>query len=692
MYKIEQIKKLFKDPLFILGLFLRLLLLACLLPKAAADWYVPFMNASTQAFIHHFSLDPWHSAIQAGCSFLAFPYGYVMWLAFLPLCVLATLFGISLWYGYGLTLLIADFALLLTLQRLLKVSQTALLTFYWLSPIVLFATYWLGLNDLIPVCLLCLSLLQIKQQKVFWAGILCGAAVSAKLSMILALPFFFIYLFRNKNFRIFLKPYLTGLLSTLALLELPFLFSHDGLLMLSSNPEMHKIYDMVITIGQNVTLYLLPMAYLLITYLAWRIRRISFDLFFVLLGIAFFLVLLLTPASPGWFLWIIPLLVFYQAMSGKTATLLVGGFSLLYIALNIFIMPNPLFFKHPLNFSIVLTIVNSTHLPIYGLLQTILFTFGLILILRIWRETIHKNNYFRLSRRPFIIGIAGDSGAGKDTLVSSLIDLFGSHSVTSLSGDDYHLWDRHKPMWQVMTHLNPMANDLEKFAQDLLSLADGKSIQARHYDHHDGKKGKPRRIESNDFIFASGLHALYLPLLRNTYDLSIYLDMDESLRHYLKIQRDVHERRHSLEKVLESIKNRQADSDAFIRPQAASADLVLSLQAVHPRLLLENKQSTLRLKLIVRARHGMHENSLARVLIGICGLHVDMNLKGNSSEVELMIEGDISADGVALAAQKLLPEMKALLDVNPIWKDGIQGLIQLIVLSHIHQALGRRLL
>ena len=660
-------KELNKNPLFILGLFLRLCLLAFILPKAAADWYIPFMDAS----LHHFSLDPWHNAIQAGVSALSFPYGYIMWLIFLPLCALSAALGIALSWGYGLTLLTADFALLLTLKRLLKVSNNTLLAFYWLSPIVLFATYWLGLNDLIPVCLLCLSLLQIKHQKALVAGLLCGAAVSAKLSMILALPFFFIYLFQNKNLRIFLKPYLIGLFIALMILALPFLYSHDGLIMLLNNPEMHKIYDMAIPVGQQVILYLLPMAYLLTTYLAWRIRRISFDLFFVLLGIAFFLVLLLSPASPGWFLWVMPLFIFYQAMSGRTAAILIAGFSILYILVNTIIMP----------------------FPLNGLLQTILFTFGIILIMRIWREAVRKNNYFRLSRRPFIVGVAGDSGAGKDTLVASLVELFGTHSVATVSGDDYHFWDRHKPMWQVMTHLNPMANDLEKFAQDILDLADGKNIQARHYDHHDGKKSKPRRIKTNDFIIASGLHALYLPLLRETYDLRIYLDMDESLRHYLKIQRDVHERGHSLEKVLASIEKREADSAAFIRPQAESADLVLSLQAIHPRLLQENRKTeSLHLKLIVRARHGMHENSLVRVLVGICGLHVDINLNGNNAEIELIIEGDTSAEDIALAAEKLLPEMTTLLDVKPIWKDGIQGLIQLIVLSHIHQALGKRLL
>ena len=47
-----------------------------------------------------------------------------------------------------------------------------------------------------------------------------------------------------------------------------------------------------------------------------------------------------------------------------------------------------------------------------------------------------------MTRRPFVIGISGDSGSGKDTFANSIEGLFGKHSVTKLSGDDYHLWDR----------------------------------------------------------------------------------------------------------------------------------------------------------------------------------------------------------------------------------------------------------
>ena len=58
------------------------------------------------------------------------------------------------------------------------------------------------------------------------------------------------------------------------------------------------------------------------------------------------------------------------------------------------------------------------------------------------------------------------------------------------------------------------------------------------YNHASSKMSRPIKIKSNDFIIASGLHALYLPILRDSCSLKIFLDMDEDLRKHFKIHRD----------------------------------------------------------------------------------------------------------------------------------------------------------
>jgi uridine kinase len=328
---------------------------------------------------------------------------------------------------------------------------------------------------------------------------------------------------------------------------------------------------------------------------------------------------------------------------------------------------------------------------INSLIHTALVAAGIVLAIRIWRETIVRNDYFRLSRKPFVIGIAGDSGSGKDTFSNAITGLFGNHSVASISGDDYHLWDRQQPMWQVMTHINPAANDLESFAKNLVTLTDGKSIQANHYDHGTGKMSKPFTIRSNDLIIASGLHALYLPILRECYDLSIYLDTDETLRSFFKVQRDVSKRGYTIERVLESLAKRKPDSDKFIKPQAVFADLIMSVRPIHGSVLgTANETNPPRLKLVIQSRHGFNELTLKRILIGVCGLHVDMVTKTDVSEVELSIEGEANSEDIELAAQLICPQIFEFLDLKPKWQNGVLGLMQLVTLSHINQALTRR--
>jgi hypothetical protein len=118
---------------------------------------------------------------------------------------------------------------------------------------------------------------------------------------------------------------------------------------------------------------------------------------------------------------------------------------------------------------------------------------------------------------------------------------------------------------------------------------------------------------------------------------------------------------------------------------------VLSIHPIHPRLLedLDYKQ-TPPLKLIVKTRHGLNEIALNRVLVGVCGLHVDIEVNSDSSMVELTIEGETSPEDIALAAKMTCPRILEFLDIQPEWQDGILGLMQLITLSHINQALTKR--
>lgn len=677
--------KIIKDPLFIVGLLLRLTLIPIALTSIPlTDWYAPFLLAGTGSI-----LDPWTNWVSSGNTLIAFPYGYAMWVILLPGALICELFNMSVGLGYCASLLVIDLGMLFTLNRLFPaINSRRLLLAYWLSPILLIATYVLGLNDLIPIFILVLALYAIQQRFFIWAGCLLAIAISAKLSMLLALPFFGIYFIHNKVVRHHFSSFILSLLTVMAITIGPFIASAGAVLMLFGNPEIPKLYQFALPINTSTYIYLAPLAYTISVYTAWSIKRMNFDLFQATLGIGFIAIVLLTPASAGWFIWTLPLLVYYQAVGSRKALLLCGLFSALFAIINLFPAES---LEHLLSqYSGGINLVSK----ISSLLHSLLLATGFILVALIWKNTIANNAYFTFSRKPFALGIAGDSGSGKDTLSLAIEKLFGSHSVVTLSGDDYHLWDRQKPLWQVITHLNPLANDLEGFSNALVDLTLGKSIQSRNYDHQSGKLSSSSVKKSNDIIIASGLHTLHLPILRDCLDLKIFLDIHEGLRRQLKIIRDTQVRGHSQDKVLESLEKRASDSERFIKPQIEYADLIFSLQPVlsteHLQETTEAKQ--IKLRLDVQSKIGLNSYDLTRILIGICGLHVNQGWNQTTKAIELSIEGDVTAEDISLAVSILCPRISEFLYVTPKWESGSLGLMQLITLIHIDKLLTRRYL
>ena len=44
--------------------------------------------------------------------------------------------------------------------------------------------------------------------------------------------------------------------------------------------------------------------------------------------------------------------------------------------------------------------------------------------------------------RPVIVGVVGDSAAGKTTITRGLVRALGDENVTHIAADDYHRYDR----------------------------------------------------------------------------------------------------------------------------------------------------------------------------------------------------------------------------------------------------------
>jgi energy-coupling factor transporter ATP-binding protein EcfA2 len=96
-----------------------------------------------------------------------------------------------------------------------------------------------------------------------------------------------------------------------------------------------------------------------------------------------------------------------------------------------------------------------------------------------------------MNHRPIILGIVGDSGAGKTTLTRGIGQILGEENITVIGTDDYHRYDRSQRAEIGITALHPDCNYLDIMQQHLMLLRTGQSILKPIYNHHTGTFDPP---------------------------------------------------------------------------------------------------------------------------------------------------------------------------------------------------------
>jgi uridine kinase len=671
------LKALLTDPLFAAGLFLRLAAVSLLTPYAQEAWFIPFIRN----FLDHPDFDPWTS--YAGISLPGFPYGPVMFAGLLPFAGIGALSASFLpvnaaAFTVKAGILSADFAFLLVMLRFFPRNRRNVLIWYWLSPVVLGAGYWAGQLDMLPMCLLTLSLYLLRGNQFLASALVLACAVSAKFSTAVAVPFMLIYMLKNSRLTPYRLSYCACLAAGLLLLcGLP-LLSPGYVAMAVGTRELDRLFELQLHLG-TVPVYLTPILYGLFVYAAWRMRRMSFSLLFSLTGCSLLLLILSTVTPPGWFLWVVPFIAHHACTAPPSQKVPAALFVLLSLCSQVF------FSNAPEPFVEFFTGLHTTEwiAALRPCLQSACVMLGLLLMWGMLREGVFRNDRFKMGLRPVSIAVAGDSGTGKDTCARGIVDLLGSHSTVQINGDDYHLWDRYGSLWKSVTHLSPLANSLNMFFADIQAVLDRRPVYRRVYDHVTGRFRPPAYGKIGDFVLVVGLHALYRQSQNRLYDLRIFLDMDESLRIFLKCRRDVPERGHELSAVLQSIQQREKDALLYIRPQRDNAHIIFRLEPESP-CSPDNLEVLPRLRLRVTLRDSLYHESLARHLTVSTFFSVEAS-SGGASEHSLLIRGDCPAEVLENTARRMLPGQDDILALTARMESGISGVMQLIILNHLVQ-------
>jgi phosphoribulokinase len=181
--------------------------------------------------------------------------------------------------------------------------------------------------------------------------------------------------------------------------------------------------------------------------------------------------------------------------------------------------------------------------------------------------------------RAIVVGVAGDSGAGKTTVTRGLVRVLGNAHVTHLSADDYHRYDRRRRAELGITPLHPDSNHLDILTQHLVHLRRGEPVLKPVYSHQDGTFRPPVYVRPARFLVVEGLLNLHTETLRSLHDVRVMLTPPEALRRAWKLKRDCTRRGYTTDEVLAEMDRRQADAAEFVHPQRGHADIVVAFRS-----------------------------------------------------------------------------------------------------------------
>ncbi|SFC17271.1 Uridine kinase [Flexibacter flexilis DSM 6793] len=582
------------SPIFLIGFLIKLVLASTLASNYLVDLFAPFVNYYVSSGFQN----PYDYFVAQG-STNAFPYPPLMlYILSIPRVLLSPFWsgnynevGHLAILAYRLPLLAADTVILYILSQWLKRSHVQLLWWYWLNPVLIYISYVHGQLDSLPIALLFISLYTLFRERVIISAIFLGLSIATKFNMVLVVPFYCLYLYRQNDNIIKTSYYAAIIAATVIVLNLPFAFSAGFWKMVYANTEQAKIFDVSYPFGPNLVLYAVPAALLIVLVRSLTMKTFSRDVFIMFLAFAFGVILFFVPPMQGWHYWSIPFFIYYYLKEDEAPKIVFGLFIASYL-LYFFVQPQSdyvqvfqLINNHSSNSSNFYGFMDKTGLPAPKILYmsfTVLQTLLAVNVLWIYQKGLKRNMEYKLRTMPFLLGIGGDSGSGKSSLTQAIGEVLDLKNVTIVRGDDMHKWERGHDKWQEYTHLNPQANHLQSDVYDLGQLVQGNKVQRRHYDHNKGTFTLPLFIKPAKLVIFEGLHTFYLKESRDRYDLKIFVQPEEALRVHWKVRRDMKKRGYSREKVLTQLKQREEDSKKFIQTQAIYADIIVSFSSRVP--------------------------------------------------------------------------------------------------------------
>ncbi|MGX1929403.1 uridine kinase [Flagellimonas sp. 2504JD4-2] len=178
-----------------------------------------------------------------------------------------------------------------------------------------------------------------------------------------------------------------------------------------------------------------------------------------------------------------------------------------------------------------------------------------------------------------ILGIAGGTGCGKTTVVNQIVDQLPKNEVGVISQDSYYNDLSHltKEERGKINFDHPNSIDFDLLISHLEALRQGKSIDKPIYSFVEENRLKDTiPTEPRKVMIVEGILVLSNAKLREMFDIKIYVHADSDERLIRRLQRDIRERGHDLEKVLTRYQTAvKPMHQQFIEPSKEFADIII---------------------------------------------------------------------------------------------------------------------
>lgn len=188
-----------------------------------------------------------------------------------------------------------------------------------------------------------------------------------------------------------------------------------------------------------------------------------------------------------------------------------------------------------------------------------------------------------------LIGVAGGTGSGKTTLTHHLKDHFGE-DVTVIGHDSYYKRQEGKTYEEraKQNYDHPSAFDTDLLIEHLKALKRGESIQCPVYSYKDhNRTDQTVIIHPAKVILVEGILIFQSPILRDMFDIKIFVETDADERILRRALRDVQDRGRSLESVVHQyLTTVKPMHEQFVEPSRKYADIIV-LEGGHNLVALE---------------------------------------------------------------------------------------------------------